>query len=252
MVLHEERVARDDYVRRGRLAREAASDVPHVALVHIDLQGRCELRELVTPVREKRERRNDKHRPPFAASVSTLRQDPRYRLYRLSEAHVVREQRAESAHGEAAHPLDSAQLVVAQLARETVRNARLAGVQRARYRAEVRDEHSERSARIDLLDLHARDRADSERERQRIRLGLLDLLERAQRLAQKAAVDLYPSVAEEHERRLLLEEEAYLLSGDLLAVDLYLEAHGRGGLPVRRVPHLRRGGDARLLGDALY
>ena len=64
------------------------------------------------------------------------------------------------------------------------------------------------------------------REHQRIRLAAATFLERTKRLLQNAAIDLYPAVAEEHQRRTLVEEKPQFLGGDRLASDADDQSYG--------------------------
>ena len=90
VVADDERIARHhDIGFRSRLL-EAASDMAHVSLVDIDAQGRRELRKLVPPVRKQRKRRNDKNGLCRACRFrGEGAENPRNRLDRLAEAHVV-------------------------------------------------------------------------------------------------------------------------------------------------------------------
>ena len=223
MLPHEQRVARDDDIRRRYGPSESAPDVARVSLMHVHAERGGELRELVPPVREKSERRDDEER---SARRPCGGQHPCDGLDRLAEAHVVREQRAESARRKARHPFRAPHLVVPQFAREALRRG-CPRVDCGRYAAEIGNKRRESALHLHLLDLDAGYRADPQRERKRIRLRLRDLLERPQRLAQNAAVDFDPPVPEKHERGVLLEEEPYLVRRHLLAVHAHLQPDRR-------------------------
>ena len=98
MLPHEQRVASDDNIRRRDGPSESAPDVARVSLVHVHAERGGELRELVPPVREERERGYDEERSVRRPCGG---QHPGDGLDRLAEAHVVREQRAESARRKA-------------------------------------------------------------------------------------------------------------------------------------------------------
>ena len=231
VVLHEKRVARHDHVRL--VGRTAEADVLHasVALMHMHLQRGRELRELVAPVCEQRERRYDQSRPCGAA----LRENPPDRLYRLAEAHVVRKQRPEAIVRQELQPRDAATLIVAKRSRKPVQPRWILFKQRgAACGAKLVHEPAKPSVGSDALHLEAADAPDAARERNRLGAGERGdaaALERAKGLLQDVAVYVYPASAKEYERRALVEQKAYLLRTDLLARDVDLEPRLYVALP---------------------
>ena len=147
----------------------------------------------------------------------------------LAEAHVVCEARAEAPLGEEREPGEAALLVVAQRAAQAGRGRQQCEQLVA---AQLVDKAAKPAVRLHLFDAQASEATEAERERHGLADGQLLRLrgaERAQRLAQHVAVDLYPPVAEEHERRPLIQQELDFLLRDRFAVhaDGQLRRNGR-------------------------
>ena len=238
MLAHEERVAREDDVRRQDGPPKAACDVPSVALVDVDAQPRREAREFVRPVREKRQGRENQDGRGVRSGRGrrrTGRQDPGNGLNRLSEAHVIREERPKAVFRHEPNPRDAVALIAAKRPDKARRRRR-------RVRAAARPtpcavfpvpqllhEAPHPTVRGDFLQFQSADVAKAERKGDGIRLSSDAALQRTQRLLQNAAVNLDPAVAEEDERRTLVQQKANLVRRDGLAGDADDELDARGG-----------------------
>ena len=216
VVLDQQRVAGERDVRPQHGPAEAAGDVPVAAVVQVYAERRGEGLQLVPPVGEQREWRHDE-----GGALPPAGEKPGYRLYCLAEAHVVREERAEAVSGEEHQPVHASPLVVPQRADE----ARYGIVRRrATFRLrlgvpapQVGEKPSQAAVRAGFPDLQGSDVAEAQCEVQGVLLLSRALLERAKRLAQDGAVDFYPVLPEEHQRRPLVEEKAYLVRRDRFA-----------------------------------
>ena len=179
----------------------------------------------------------------------TLQAEPGDGLYGLAKPHVIGEEGAESMVGEEFQPCHASGLVGTEFADETLNRP---GVEReVAAGAKFVDESAQPSVCAYLVDLYAPDGANALRERDCLDAGELaavEALQRPQRLAEDPAIYFDPAVAEEYERRALLQQEADFVGCHFFAGDmddeLRLERGGRRGGGVRGIEiHMR--GDVR-------